>query len=504
MKSKKSDNSDPIDILLRDENINRQMDDALKHLPVNFTSSLKNSCNKKERLTWIIIYVLTNWPDWESEMAISCPEWLLKIEAPNTPFGGKGTSFDNLDAVQTREFLKSYENWRGKLQSGSTQFINHEQMQEVARFLLYEYIHNRKLGIIYDAFYKIHLSSSNFTAAQLHPFRGLLSWAKLQDFGTTRMQSQRPNFIDKFLTVFSALKGAIVGWAAVFLWTYTLLYAKQSEWNNSQIVIASIAMFAFLTLACWLTRMSLQDIGADLRSLNLSFPETMVEDFMQRWPNGKPFLLIKPRSYVKFIEDYSAVFSIDYYDFHQWAIRRSWSSVINPNFRNVFISHSHAQANIAHALAEALKKRGLSVGLDAWSVDADLELPEVERWIVETIMSTDVMIYLVSKDTIKSAWVKSEVDWEFRLSTIKEWNNRPYMVVLDSEIDLSGYDQSRLINGVCFTKGDYPDKLLDELSLRIFADHFTKIQRIRLHEKVGLRPQWGDELIDDLLESNLV
>lgn len=342
-----------------------------------------------------------------------------------------------------------------------------------------------------DAFIALHLRDRDLSDTTLNRLRETLSWAHLELFGEERWDRSIPNWLDKALTIGWTFFGA-AAWALV---TGIFVYLYPSP-RNVEVLLAVIALTSVATAVT--TGIAVRDLPKDLRRWRLKYPAGLVEDLAARWPDGRPRLLADPRRYFDFLADYQTVFTMAAQDLLQWAIRRSWSSVINPNFRNAFISHSHAQADVAHRLADALKARGLSIGLDAWSLGQDADDPSVERWIIETILSTDVMIYLLTKESAQSGWVRRETDWEFRLKTLKESSSLPYCVVLDSIVDLGDYPPDRLVDGRALMQDSGGERLLDELALRIWADHFTRLRQIKHYQSLGIRPKEGEEFLQSL------
>ena len=74
----------------------------------------------------------------------------------------------------------------------------------------------------------------------------------------------------------------------------------------------------------------------------------------------------------------------------------------------IFISYSHADRALCETIADAL---GKAEGLSVW-YDKELLAGEVYRnRIVEKIETADVFIVLLSQNSIKSKWVKKELEY---------------------------------------------------------------------------------------------
>lgn len=90
----------------------------------------------------------------------------------------------------------------------------------------------------------------------------------------------------------------------------------------------------------------------------------------------------------------------------------------------VFLSHSAEDRIKAGQLAEALRKRGFSVFMDADSIAPGADYADA---ISDAISRSDAVILLLSKATQRSKWVKSEIE------AALESKKRVLPLLLDSE-----------------------------------------------------------------------
>ena len=84
----------------------------------------------------------------------------------------------------------------------------------------------------------------------------------------------------------------------------------------------------------------------------------------------------------------------------------------------VFVSHSHADSELAARVSKALRNEGL----DVW--DPDLNLLPGDNWAAEVaraLEESDAMVVLLTPDAINSPWVKREM--EYALGA-KRYSNR--------------------------------------------------------------------------------
>ncbi len=74
----------------------------------------------------------------------------------------------------------------------------------------------------------------------------------------------------------------------------------------------------------------------------------------------------------------------------------------------VFLSYAHRDGALADALAEDLKKRGLSV----WSREAEF-LPGDNVWQRngEALKASEAMVVLLSPEAMRSEWVQHEIEY---------------------------------------------------------------------------------------------
>lgn len=217
-----------------------------------------------------------------------------------------------------------------------------------------------------------------------------------------------------------------------------------------------------------------------LRRWRLSYTAVMLDEFAVAWPQGRPPLLRAPGAYSRFFADCESAGLVcgpadrGRFPKLRLAVQRWWGSPANPRHRAAFISHSHTQADFAQRLSDELKRREVVVSLDAWELDRNAIDGEVDRWIMEAMLSVEVAIFVVSREALASAWVERELTWLFRLTAIGQTAIFPYLITMnDVTLELGTYPAARIIRAADLS-GDRSSALLDELATRIAADAYVR------------------------------
>jgi hypothetical protein len=88
-----------------------------------------------------------------------------------------------------------------------------------------------------------------------------------------------------------------------------------------------------------------------------------------------------------------------------------WISKQEENWKThhgrLFLSHSHADREFCEKLAEDLRHEGVFV----WTDEAEMQIGDsLIRKISEAIDETDYLVVILSKSSVKSRWVRKEVD----------------------------------------------------------------------------------------------
>src|SRR5882762_2886760 len=78
-----------------------------------------------------------------------------------------------------------------------------------------------------------------------------------------------------------------------------------------------------------------------------------------------------------------------------------------PQPPGVFLSHSHADKSFTYKLGEDLRRAGVRVWIDRAEIRVGDSL--IEK-ITEGIKTTDYLAVILSRVSVKSEWVKREVD----------------------------------------------------------------------------------------------
>lgn len=77
------------------------------------------------------------------------------------------------------------------------------------------------------------------------------------------------------------------------------------------------------------------------------------------------------------------------------------------NNTNVFISHSSLDKQLSLGIAHELKAAGFSVWYDEWEIRVG---ESITRKVFDGIQSSDVLIILLSPNSVQSVWVQEELD----------------------------------------------------------------------------------------------
>lgn len=100
----------------------------------------------------------------------------------------------------------------------------------------------------------------------------------------------------------------------------------------------------------------------------------------------------------------------------------------------VFVSHSHADSELAARVSKALRNEGLEV----W--DSDLDLLPGDNWAAEVaraLEESDAMVVLMTEDALNSPWVRREM--EYALGA-KRYSNRLIPVAVGDRESIPAHD----------------------------------------------------------------
>jgi hypothetical protein len=93
-----------------------------------------------------------------------------------------------------------------------------------------------------------------------------------------------------------------------------------------------------------------------------------------------------------------------------------------PGPRRIFLSHVHADKEVAQAISDAIRTAGLHVSFADWELAAGDSIAER---IEERLASTDVLVVLLSPDSLASRWVADELS----TAMIREIRDRAIAVI---------------------------------------------------------------------------
>ena len=100
----------------------------------------------------------------------------------------------------------------------------------------------------------------------------------------------------------------------------------------------------------------------------------------------------------------------------------------------VFVSHSHADSELAARVSKALRNEGL----DVW--DPDLNLLPGDNWAAEVaraLEESEAMVVLMTANALNSPWVKREM--EYALGA-KRYSNRLIPVAVGDRESIPAHD----------------------------------------------------------------
>jgi hypothetical protein len=107
--------------------------------------------------------------------------------------------------------------------------------------------------------------------------------------------------------------------------------------------------------------------------------------------------------------------------------------------KRVFLSHSHKDKPFARALARALHQRGISVWIDEAEINIGESLIGKLRRAIDEV---DFVVALISSSSIKSEWVKKELDVAMN-QEIKSKRIKVLPILIDN-CDLPGFLEGKL------------------------------------------------------------
>lgn len=76
--------------------------------------------------------------------------------------------------------------------------------------------------------------------------------------------------------------------------------------------------------------------------------------------------------------------------------------------KNAFLSYSHDDRDFAERIAIELRKKGIEVWLDKWEIKAGDSL--IQKIFFEGLSNCDIFLILLSNASVKSKWVKEELE----------------------------------------------------------------------------------------------
>jgi TIR domain len=219
----------------------------------------------------------------------------------------------------------------------------------------------------------------------------------------------------------------------------------------------------------------------NIDSIDLSSASQTISYFIRNWSDGAPAWEGSLNRYVQFLNDCLRYRLLCTPPSNSLAAAtwRSWRCVLNPMRKSVFVSYSTRNTGKAERLALALRDRALKVGLDRWEITPNFEERSVQRWIAESIMSSEARVILLSAEALKSGWVQLEIEWDRRLLGARRMFALPYLVLLDDRLPLSleGYPPARVIP-VSLLDRD-AGCVADELALRIVLEWLSYLRSVK-------------------------
>ncbi len=103
---------------------------------------------------------------------------------------------------------------------------------------------------------------------------------------------------------------------------------------------------------------------------------------------------------------------------------------------SIFVSHSHEDNALCHALVEGLRNAGADVWYDEHNLGAGHLLEVIQRELGQR----KIFIVILSKHAFASAWVRRETTWAYGLAA--QDSARIILPVTAAPIDLSDFDPS--------------------------------------------------------------
>jgi hypothetical protein len=244
-----------------------------------------------------------------------------------------------------------------------------------------------------------------------------------------------------------------------------------SRWNDRHAIAVGGA---------WEVGPALLDILSwySLRYIESLDTRRFLEEFVPRWRHGAPAWTGSVRPYLDFLRDcreWQLVCAPARNSLAE-AVCRAWTSALNPQRADVFISYSHHHEKLARETAKGLSDRGLRVGFDRWEIKADATDRSVEAWIAETILRAQTRLFMLSPEGLRSGWVNREVEWDLRLLGVRRAFSIPLVVVGSEQLplDLTAYPKGRVVPADLIAKSAG----IDELALRVALDGIFQLDSI--------------------------
>jgi hypothetical protein len=403
--------------------------------------------------------VLKTWPDIGQLARRRSPRHILQIYRRDfnnieaTPFGSLSANSNLVSRVS---------NWRAALNKklGQKHKID-EGARLTARFLLHEYIRRCKTGVRQEG------AEPQVAPPLDGPYRDLFEWYNL---GLKRQEDKEEKRARIRTTTWDWAKFfSYVSVASALMW---LLSNQRLIPGRFGSLASSIGPWVTLSatgisVLLWAAVHRLIITGEEVPSSAHNF------QLLKQWPGGCPPLIQDVERRLGYIRDClesARLIAPHKRNPLQAAVARSWENVSFVMNKWVFISYSHSSSRQAEIIADGLRVRGLGVALDKHELASDAGEWDVETWIAENILATDVVVYIISARFIESGWVNRETEWEHRLYGVKPAVTLPYLVFVDQEPLLRGYPSNRIVNARGLENAEDFEPLIDELALRISYD----------------------------------
>jgi hypothetical protein len=133
--------------------------------------------------------------------------------------------------------------------------------------------------------------------------------------------------------------------------------------------------------------------------------------------------------------------------------------------RKIFISYTHSDRSFARKITNDLRLHGHKVWIDESGINIGDPLIEKIRHALDSI---DYVIVILSKASIKSEWMKRELDIAFNRE-IEEKRILILPIVIERPVKLPGFLKGKLY-GDFSREDDYAEKL--ELLLRSLSNRY--------------------------------